>query len=153
MAEEWYKDGLRFECTMCGNCCTGGEGAVWFTDDEGKAMAAELGIPHEDFLARFTRVVRNRRSLTEHSTPHGMDCTFLDRETMPGKALCKVYRTRPSQCRTWPFWPDNLESRRAWVMAKKHAPCPGMDQGKLVPIEQIRIQRDLDLRDNGDAPW
>ncbi|MEY2713580.1 MAG: hypothetical protein RL005_1802, partial [Planctomycetota bacterium] len=28
-----------------------------------------------------------------------------------------------------------------------------MDQGKLVPIEQIRIQRDLDLRDNGDAPW
>jgi Fe-S-cluster containining protein len=72
---------------------------------------------------------------------------------MPGKALCKVYRSRPSQCRTWPFWPDNLESRRAWVMAKKHAPCPGMDQGKLVPIEQIRIQRDLDLRDNGDAPW
>jgi hypothetical protein len=38
-------------------------------------------------------------------------------------------------------------------MAKKHAPCPGMDRGKLVPIEQIRIQRDLDLRDNGDAPW
>ena len=26
----WYADGLSFECTMCGNCCTGPPGAVWF---------------------------------------------------------------------------------------------------------------------------
>jgi hypothetical protein len=35
----WFAGGLSFECTCCGNCCTGGEGAVWFDDDEGRAMA------------------------------------------------------------------------------------------------------------------
>ncbi len=153
MADEWYADGLRFECTMCGNCCTGGEGAVWFTEEEGRAMAKELGLEIDAFLATYTREVRGRRSLVEYSTAHGMDCIFLDRVTLPGKALCKVYRARPSQCSTWPFWPDNLESKRAWVVAKKRTPCPGMDQGKLIPIEAIRIQRDRDAADNGDAPW
>ena len=42
--EEWYRDGLRFECSRCGNCCTGPPGAVWFTRDEGKAMAAAIGV-------------------------------------------------------------------------------------------------------------
>ncbi|MFM1805538.1 MAG: hypothetical protein RL136_2417, partial [Planctomycetota bacterium] len=29
----WYAEGLRFECTQCGNCCSGGPGAVWFTPE------------------------------------------------------------------------------------------------------------------------
>ena len=29
MAEPWYRDGLRFECTRCGHCCTGAPGYVW----------------------------------------------------------------------------------------------------------------------------
>ncbi|MFM7740581.1 MAG: YkgJ family cysteine cluster protein, partial [Planctomycetota bacterium] len=28
-AEPWYKDGLRFQCSQCGDCCTGGAGYVW----------------------------------------------------------------------------------------------------------------------------
>ena len=28
---EWYRDGLRFECTRCGACCTGAPGYVWVT--------------------------------------------------------------------------------------------------------------------------
>ena len=41
---EWYADGLRFSCTQCGNCCTGPPGAVWFNEDEGKAMADKVGV-------------------------------------------------------------------------------------------------------------
>jgi Fe-S-cluster containining protein len=53
-----------------------------------------------------------------------------------------MYKARPSQCRTWPFWPENLKTKRHWESVKRVTPCPGMDSGKLVPIEQIRIQRD-----------
>ena len=39
-----YADGLRFECTQCGNCCTGPPGRVWFSEEEGEAMAENLGV-------------------------------------------------------------------------------------------------------------
>lgn len=149
----WYRDGLRFSCTQCGNCCTGGEGAVWFTESEGRAMAEDLGMPHGEFLQAHARTIDGRWSLNESRTEHGYDCVFLDRTTQPGKALCRVYRSRPVQCRTWPFWDENLTSRRAWDSARRRTPCPGMDTGQLIPIEQIRIQRDLDRQDNADAPW
>ena len=32
----------------------------------------------------------------------------------PGRAVCSIYRARPAQCRTWPFWPENLLSKRDW---------------------------------------
>jgi hypothetical protein len=126
---------------------------VWFTDAEGRAMADDLGLPHAEFLKTYARTINGRWSLNESRTAHGYDCVFLDRTTQPGKALCRVYRSRPVQCRTWPFWDENLTSRRAWDTARRRTPCPGMDSGTLIPIEKVRIQRDLDRQDNADAPW
>ena len=106
-------------------------------------MAGEAGVAEADFYQRFARKVWNRWSLRERVLEDGRhDCVFLDRVSVPGRAVCGVYRTRPGQCRTWPFWPENLSSRRAWDAAKRRTPCPGMDEGKLVPIERVRIIRD-----------
>ncbi len=140
-AVEWYRDGLKFECTQCGNCCTGPEGVVWVTDEEAAAIAAYLDMPFNEFIENHTRLVGIRRSLNEVPTSFGNDCEFLDRKKLPGKAVCGVYLARPSQCRTWPFWPENLTSRRAWEAVKRRTPCPGMNEGRLYPIEHIRIQR------------
>ncbi|MBL9118743.1 MAG: YkgJ family cysteine cluster protein [Phycisphaerae bacterium] len=145
-ASVWYQDGLRFECTQCGNCCTGGPGAVWFTPDEGRAMAASLGLDEEEFLRRYSRRIGTRRSLNEHRGERGFDCTFLDRTSLPGKAVCGIYAVRPQQCRTWPFWPENIESDAAWAEAKARTPCPGMGRGRLYSFVEIRIQRDLDRK-------
>ncbi len=122
---------------MCGNCCTGPPGAVWFDDDEAAAMAAAVGLDEATFRDRYTRRIGRRQSLNEHKTEHGWDCVFLDRDTSPGVALCKLYTARPAQCRTWPFWPELLESPEAWAAAKVNTPCPGMDSGKIIPIETI----------------
>ncbi len=141
-AAEWYADGLRFSCTQCGNCCTGPPGTVWFDDDEAGAIARRLNIAESRFRALHARRLGGRWSLKERRTDHGYDCVFLDRETVPGRAVCSIYEARPAQCRTWPFWPENLRSRQAWASAKRRTPCPGMDEGKLIPVEAIRILRD-----------
>ncbi|TVQ75776.1 MAG: YkgJ family cysteine cluster protein [Phycisphaeraceae bacterium] len=138
---EWYEDGLRFECTMCGQCCTGAPGFVTFTKQEGRAIAARLGVTEAEFLARYTHAMPDgRRSLNERETEFGNDCIFLDRETLPGKAVCSLYEDRPLQCRTFPWWPDNLRSASAWRRAARQ--CEGIGQGRLVPVEEIRISRD-----------
>lgn len=131
--------GLRFSCTMCGNCCTGPAGYVLLSVREADALARRLGISSEDFLARYTHMTQRGRSLTETPSEHGLDCVFLDRESVPGRAVCGVYEDRPSQCRTWPFWPENLRSLESWRRARRR--CPGMDQGTLIPPEEIRIRR------------
>jgi len=144
---DWYElpddsgqPGLRFSCTLCGNCCTGPEGYVLLSDDDVTALAARVQVSREDFLARYTKDTRRGLSLAEKQSPAGLDCIFLDRDKIPGKAVCGVYEHRPAQCRTWPFWNSNLSSRYAWDRAKRG--CPGMDQGQRHSVQQIRICRD-----------
>ena len=139
---EWYADGLRFACTQCGNCCTGPPGYVWITDDDIAQLAKHFGLDRERFLERYARKLRGRWSLREHKTKHGYDCIFLDRESEPGKAVCSLYEARPTQCRTWPFWPENLTTPKTWEKVKRETPCPGMDNGQFVSVDEIRIQRD-----------
>jgi Fe-S-cluster containining protein len=147
--EPWYRDGLRFECTMCGNCCTGPEGVVLFSPDEGQAMADKVGLPLDEFLSRYSRKVGRQRSLREKQTEFGNDCIFLDRNSIPGKAVCGLYEARPEQCRTWPFWEGNLRSRKAWEDTKKHVPCPGMDKGPVHDLVTIRIAVEKDKAGGG----
>ena len=69
--EPWYAAGLRFQCTGCGNCCTGAPGHVWVNQAEIEALAAHLGTTIDEFEARYVRPVGIRRSLVEF--PNG-DC-------------------------------------------------------------------------------
>lgn len=131
--------GLRFSCTMCGNCCSGPPGYVSFTVEEAEAMAARIGVTFERFMDEYTHDTPAGRSLREVAGAHGLDCVFLDRTTMPGKAICGVYEDRPSQCRTWPFWEGNLGSESDWKRAGKT--CPGLNKGTQYTPLQIRLIR------------
>ena len=101
--ELWYKDGLQFSCSGCGDCCTGSPGYVWVNQAEIDAMAVRVGLSTEEFEDHYTRKIGARRSLKEFSNG---DCVFFDHDTRH----CKVYDLRPRQCRTWPFWDSNLKS-------------------------------------------
>lgn len=103
-------------------------------------MARRLGISESEFVRDYTKETYLGRSLKETATPFGLDCVFLDRTTIPGKAVCGIYEDRPRQCRTWPFWSNIVRSRKTWKIAKRT--CPGLDKGQLIPPEQIRILRD-----------
>jgi hypothetical protein len=125
---------------MCGNCCSGPEGYVLIDDDEADALANRLNLPLHEFLERFARVTSLGVSLTEKLSPFGQDCVFLDRDTIPGKAVCRVYEDRPKQCRSWPFWSSVIQSRSTWDRAKRT--CPGLGKGTHYSVQQIRILRD-----------
>jgi len=127
MTEPWYKDGLRFSCTRCGDCCTGEPGSVWVNDEELAAIAAMRGQPIEEFKAMYTRL--GPRGVTLREKPNG-DCVFYEREVG-----CTIYAIRPRQCRTWPFWDSNLKTSAAWERTK--TVCPGSGRGELISAEEI----------------
>lgn len=140
----WYDPGLRFKCTQCGNCCSGPAGVVWFTEEEGGRMAEFLGMTKVDFLRQYAERRYGKWTLKEIVHPdRGYDCIFLKQDRATKKLGCSIYPVRPTQCWTWPFWPSNLESRKAWDRASKG--CPGMKKGgtagtgEFYPVEQIRV--------------
>jgi Fe-S-cluster containining protein len=130
----WYKDGLRFQCTACGDCCTGAPGYVWVNSDEIERLAIEVGISVDEFVDTYTRKIGIRYSLKEF--PNG-SCVFFDEK----KRTCEVYAARPRQCRTWPFWDSNIKNEDAWQ--ETCAICPGSGKGKLYSLEHIEAQRSI----------
>ena len=130
--QPWYSEGLRFECTQCGACCSGEPGYVFVSDDEIAAMAKRLQMSLEAFEHKFVRSVGAEKSLVEY--PDG-DCIFLD----PDSRHCLVYEERPVQCRTWPFWDSTLEDEHAWKETCEV--CPGSGKGKLYTLDQIELRR------------
>ncbi|MBL8747336.1 MAG: YkgJ family cysteine cluster protein [Phycisphaerae bacterium] len=146
----WYSDGLRFECTQCGRCCSGAPGYVLFTSEEAERIAERLGVSVQEFLDRYTTHLKmpvsgRSRTFKEIESEHGNDCIFLDRATQPGKTLCAIHDLRPAQCRTFPFWPEHVESPRSWQRLSRE--CEGIERGPIVPLTQIRVQVEISQRD------
>lgn len=128
----WYKDGLKFECTQCGACCSGEPGYVFVNDEEIQSLADHLGMDVVQFEKKFVRKVGTMKSLVEY--PDG-DCILLDPETR----RCLVYESRPIQCRTWPFWDSTLVDKAAWKETCEV--CPGSGKGRLYSLEEIEVLR------------
>lgn len=155
-APPWFAGGLQFTCTQCGNCCTGGPGYVWISQEELGRLAEHLGESVEVVQERYCRRVGGRWSLKERRNTRGeYDCVFLretpvkqsarttagaDKAVVQTRRTCSVYPVRPLQCRTWPFWTENLASQNIWNHSAKR--CHGMNRGKTFTREQVEALRD-----------
>jgi Fe-S-cluster containining protein len=129
----WYIGGLRFECQPdCANCCVnhGDYTFVYLENTDARRMARHLGLKLAEFKARYTEA-EDEYLILRMDQPA---CPFLE-----GRR-CKVYRARPTQCRTFPFWKNNLTSRAAWKRLRGF--CPGIDQGELHPLRVIENHLD-----------
>jgi Fe-S-cluster containining protein len=123
----WYREGLNFECTRCGHCCTGAPGYVWVSLEDISTLSQHLGLTLDAFGKQYLRQLGGRLSLVEKP---GGDCIFWSRDTG-----CTVYEARPIQCRTWPFWPENVESPADWERTQRS--CPGSRRGRLYSLGEI----------------
>jgi Fe-S-cluster containining protein len=153
--QPWYSNGLRFTCTQCGNCCTGGPGYVWISVEEIVRLADHLKLTPEETVERYCRKINGQFSLKERRTREGLyDCIFLKEIEEPAtqeqiaskRKACSIYTVRPLQCRTWPFWPENLEKPENWKQAGQR--CHGMDNGTR-SFSQRQIEA---IRDSADWP-
>ncbi|MBI4824809.1 MAG: YkgJ family cysteine cluster protein [Nitrospirae bacterium] len=124
----FYKDGIRFECRGSGRCCTsrGVYGFIYLNLEERRRLAEHLGTSTLQFTKRYCDKLHGYFHLKEPDK----DCRFLiDKK-------CTVYEARPLQCRTWPFWPENMNAK-AWE--SEVAPfCAGVGKGRLYTAEEIK---------------
>lgn len=127
---KWYHDGLAFTCQGCGTCCRGPGGYVWITEDEARELAEALGMTLQAFASKFLRTTSSGLALVDDKSG---DCPLLGED-----GRCRVYHHRPMQCRTWPWWSENLISRRRWDDVATR--CPGMNAGTVHSVIVIEAE-------------
>ncbi|MBN1932430.1 MAG: YkgJ family cysteine cluster protein [Desulfobacterales bacterium] len=121
----FFDQGLRFECQRCGVCCTGGPGTVYVDKAEIARIANYLKLPTVEFIDQYLYPYRDSYSIKEDEFGN---CLFY-------QSGCHIYSTRPLQCRTFPFWFENLRSKENWRRLGRE--CPGVDRGRLYSKEKI----------------
>lgn len=132
----WIQEGLRFECTGCGQCCTGASGYVFLSPTDIQSLATHLSLSTKEFIRRYTRWVEGQLALLDR--PASDHCIFLKENR------CSVYAARPIQCRTYPWWIQNLHSPEAWAAARES--CEGIHPAApLVSKEKIETECALSL--------
>ncbi|MDR2072531.1 MAG: YkgJ family cysteine cluster protein [Spirochaetaceae bacterium] len=124
----FYAGGLRFSCQRCSTCCRHEPGFVFLSRADLGLLAKELELEYTKVVKLYCRWIPapgGEEQLSLREKP-GFDCIFW-------RQGCGVYKSRPLQCRTFPFWESNLASIRAW----KDLPCPGAGRGELHSREYI----------------
>lgn len=138
----FFDGGLRFECTGCGKCCTGASGTIFINEREAKEIAEKLGMTKAAFLREYAYPYKGGHSIREKESG---DCVFLN------GTLCGIYEARPTQCRTFPFWPEVLRSEKNWKATARD--CEGIGQGKLYNKEEIMGILNHVMNECHDAEW
>lgn len=133
--KKWFTDTLAFSCTSCGKCCKSkGSNKVFLNLAESQAIAKHIGIDVPAFHSQYTDDRLNSenrpfKSIKQHENKK--QCTFLEGNK------CTIYEVRPTQCRTYPFWPQNMIGPAEWI-AEAHL-CEGIQVTKsLESADAIR---------------
>lgn len=126
----WYKEGLRFQCTECGKCCTGSPGYVFLGESDIERLSRHFSLTKEVFLSRFAKKVNGRFSLIDQ--PGSVDCIFLKNKK------CSAYEARPTQCRTFPWWIEQIRDEDSWQKAAQF--CEGINHPDAPLISSLEIQ-------------
>lgn len=131
----WWKDGVKFECQQSGRCCVsrGSYGFVYLTPKDRKLLATHLKLSVREFTRTHCSKTDGYTHLKED--PSRRECIYFK------NGGCSVYEARPTQCRTWPFWPENM-SPKAWSL-EVATYCPGVGKGPVIPRDEIQRQLEL----------
>jgi Fe-S-cluster containining protein len=121
----FFDQGIRFECQRCGACCTGDPGIIYIGRAELVRIAEYLSVKIPLFIEKYLFPMNDGYSIREHDDGR---CFFYENG-------CKIYPVRPNQCKTFPFWFENLRSAKKWKRICKE--CPGIGCGPLYSKEQI----------------
>ncbi len=128
---QFYDGGLHFSCTQCSNCCRHDPGYVFLSSADLHALSDYLGISCNTFESQYCVSVAMGGGFTLLSLKEDAhyDCVFWTEDG------CAVYKARPKQCQTYPFWQTILEDLESWNREAQQ--CPGIGTGRLWTSEEI----------------
>lgn len=116
----WFKDTIQFACTQCGKCCKGRTN-VFLNSHEAEAISSHLNLTKFEFSKNYTeeKEVGDKLLISLKSkVDNGGGCVFLKDNK------CSIYNVRPTQCRTYPFWPQHLVGDAEWHAESRN--CEGI---------------------------
>jgi Fe-S-cluster containining protein len=126
MKKKFWHDGLYFKCHQCGNCCTFPNGVVYASKNEMLEISNFLSLSFDKFLENYT--VIDDEFIAIKSKEDG-PCVFYENHA------CAVYSVRPTQCRTYPFWPEILKNESRWL--NESTKCAGINKDSFHTKEEI----------------
>jgi uncharacterized protein len=121
----FFDKGLRFACLQCGGCCGGDPGTIFISGKEITVLADHLKVSQSQLIRKYLYPFKDSYSIREDDQGR---CLFFDNG-------CTIHPVRPHQCRTFPFWFDNLRSESRWRNITQQ--CPGIGQGRQYTREEI----------------
>ena len=124
MDKSLFKNGIRFKCEGSANCCVsrGSHGFVFLSKKDLTRLAKFFKISLINFKKSYCEATNKFLHLKE--IKKNGECIFLKNKK------CSVYKARPIQCRTWPFWPENMNSK-TWNRDIINF-CPGIGKGAII---------------------
>ena len=118
---------MRFACQPGCTACCRQKGFVYLAAGDLERIAGFLGVAVAEFEKRHVYRTRHRMRLrVARESP----CGFLRADG------CAIHAVKPTQCRTFPYWPELVDAARQWRQVARY--CPGIGQGELVHIEAAR---------------
>ncbi|ACN14753.1 conserved hypothetical protein [Desulforapulum autotrophicum HRM2] len=111
-----------FNCTQCGQCCSG-FGGTYVNDVDIQRIAAFIGCEPTTFIEQYCNRSGSRWVIRQ--AENGL-CIFFDKN-------CTIHPVKPYMCRAWPFLRTLIKNPENWdAMARS---CPGMQPG--VPEKHV----------------
>lgn len=131
---DFFNDGLKFSCKRCGKCCGESPGFVYLSQKDLNKLCEYFNMAQDEFIKKYCRWVdyyggAKALALNEKERYY---CIFFNDG-------CTVYKARPVQCFTYPFWPWIIENNSAWLANKNE--CAGLDTGELHGRDEILYNR------------
>ena len=117
---------LKFECTACGQCCVR-PGLVYLTEEDIEKIAEFFKMTAEE--VKISMLERSGSDWVIQVDKEA-DCLFFRDDK------CRIHTAKPTQCMTYPFWPELVGERSAWRRERQF--CPGIGQGKSYQAEEVR---------------
>ena len=133
MNRPWWMKGVPFSCQAdCGKCCDEPGGIVYLRPEDAKILSKHHQLEMDEWLERDCRQTIDGRFVLK-SDPITDICIYLSADKK-----CTVYESRPVQCKSYPFWPENLRSERSWKRTIEE--CPGLYSEDAIIIDGDTIK-------------
>ncbi|MDC1296574.1 YkgJ family cysteine cluster protein [Alphaproteobacteria bacterium] len=137
-----FDNGIKFECQGSSNCCVSREsyGYVYLSKKDVNRFSSFMKLKITDFIKLYCEKTDGFLHLKE--SLKNKNCQFLNNKK------CTVYKARPTQCRTWPFWRENMNAKTWNKEISKF--CPGIGKGNKISKNKIDKSIELDLKNELD---